>query len=133
MKKIIALFVIMLAFGVNANAQQKKAKAAPTQATSAKAATAQPKQQSYDVEAVRKAASRDLELMSSSLALTEEQKGIYKQLFETKHRQLTDKNLSAERKAVIAQNIETKIKSMLDADQIAKLDSNPELLKALTN
>lgn len=133
MKKIIALFVIMLAFGVNANAQQKKAKAAPAQATPAKTAPEQTKQKSYDVEAVRKAAAKDLELMSSNLALTEEQKGIYKQLFETKHRQLTDKNLSQERKAVLAQNIETKLKSMLDADQIAKLDSNPELLKALIN
>ncbi|MCW4467372.1 hypothetical protein OGH69_00175 [Flavobacterium sp. MFBS3-15] len=131
MKKIIALFVIMLAFGVNANAQQTKAKAAPAPA---KAAPATAKQQSYDVEAVRKAASRDLELMSSSLDLTEDQKKDYKGLFETKHRTLiTNPNLSNERKAVIAQNMETKIKSLLDSDQLAKLDSNPELLKALIN
>ena len=129
MKKIIALFVIMLAFGVNANAQQKKTKAAP-----AATATATPaKQQYHETPEVQKAAARDIELMSTSINLTEEQKNAYKGLFEMKHRTLSDKNLSTERKTVLASNIEMKIKSMLTPDQIAKLDSNPQLLKTLVN
>ena len=122
MKKIIALFVIMLAFGVTANAQQKKTTAAPAKA-----------QQTSTDEAVKKAAARDLELMSTSLALTEEQKTVYKGLFETKQRTLATPNLSDERKSVLAENIERKVRSMLTTDQLAKLDSNPELLNKLTH
>ncbi len=124
MKKIIALFVVMLAFGATANAQQKKAAATPAPAKAAPAAY-------HETPEVQKAAARDLELLSSTLTLTEDQKKAYKGLFETKHRTLSDKSLSPERKGVIATNIESKLKSMMTPDQIAKLDSNPELLKKL--
>lgn len=124
MKKIIALFVIMLAFGVNANAQQKKAPAKPV---------ASPTQQNVNEEAIRKAAAKDFELMVANIALTEAQKPDFKGLFESKHRTLSDKSLSQERKDILAENIERKIKSGLNTDQIAKLDSNPELLRALTH
>ncbi|WP_294820261.1 hypothetical protein [uncultured Flavobacterium sp.] len=122
MKKIIALFVIMLAFGVSANAQQKKTAARPATAQSAS-----------NEEAIRKAAAKDFELLSSIVALTQQQKPTIMELFETKHRTLSTPNLSDERKALFAQNIESKMKSVLDADQIAKVDSNPEMLKVLTH
>jgi hypothetical protein len=124
MKKIIALFVIMLAFGLNANAQQKKTTTAPATAEKSPAAVN---------DAVEKAAARDLELMSSALSLTEEQKTVYKGLFQTKQRTLATPNLSDERKSVLAENIERKIRSMLTTDQLAKLDANPEVLNKLTH
>lgn len=125
MKKIIALFVIMLAFSLNANAQQKKTTTAPAAAKT---------QAAPNEDAIQKAAMRDFELMSSTIAMTEEQKQIYKGLFTSKHRTLiSNPELSQERKDVLARNYEAKIKSALNPDQIAKLDSNPELLKTLTH
>ncbi|AWH85184.1 hypothetical protein HYN59_08630 [Flavobacterium album] len=122
MKKIIALFVIMLAFGATANAQQKKA--------AAQTATQQP----ADADAaVNQAAAKDMGLLSETVKLTDDQNKNLKRLFQTKHKMLATPNLTEERKGVIYQNIETKLKSVLDADQIAKLDSNPELLKKLTH
>jgi len=121
MKKIIALFVVMLAFGLNANAQQKKAAAATTQKTVQKS------------DATIQAAARDLTLLSETVELTEEQKGIYKRLFETKHHSLSDASLPQERKDRLAENVERKLKSVMTPDQVAKIDSNPELLKKLTH
>ncbi|MEL1243357.1 hypothetical protein AAEO56_03715 [Flavobacterium sp. DGU11] len=122
MKKIIALFVIMLAFGATANAQQKKA--------AAQTATQQP---AGSDAAINQAAAKDMALLSETLKLTDDQNTMFKRLFQKKHQMLATPNLTDERKGVIAKNIETKLKSGLDADQIAKLDSNPELLKKLVN
>jgi hypothetical protein len=126
MKKIIALFVIMLACGVSANAQQKKNVASATPAVTA--------QQGNDVNAsIRSAAIKDVENLSEFVQLTPEQKTGFKGLFEYKQNLLQKENLSAERKAVLAQAIEAKIKASLTPDQVAKLEDNPKLLQMLVN
>ena len=103
MKKIIALFVFMLAFGLTASAQQKKA-------TQTAAATT----------TVAKVDARDQESMIG--------------LFQYKHRELQKYgDLSADRKAALAQTIEHKIKATLNADQVEKLAKTPALMKKLTN
>ena len=127
MKKIIALFIIMLAFGTDAQAQKKK-----TAATATPAAATQ--QTSLNEEAAN-AAAKDLKLLSEFIVLTKDQKESFTQLFTYKHRTLLEHkdNFSAERRSILAENIESKIKSGVSPDQVAKLEDNPDLMKRLTN
>ena len=123
MKKIIALFVIMLAFSFNANAQQKKA---ATANAVAKADTSK-------AEAAHEAAIKDVTTLGEFVTLTNEQKQKFKSLFEQKHRTLQVENLSEERKTVLAQVVEAQLKSGLNPDQVAKLEQNAELVKILSH
>ncbi|NDI98394.1 hypothetical protein GWA97_04850 [Flavobacterium sp. LaA7.5] len=120
MKKIIALFAMMLAFGYTANAQQRKA-AAPVQQASA------------DETAIQQAAGKDVKALAEFIELTADQRSAFQGLFEYKHRTLADKNLSQERKDILADNIEMKIKATVSPDQVGKLDDNPKLMKILTH
>lgn len=121
MKKIIALFVFMLAFGLTANAQQKKA----TQA--AATATETPEQL-----AIKQAAAKDLALMMESVELTPQVQQDFMGLFEYKH-QILRQNISDKRKVTLAETIEAKIKAGLNADQFAKLSQSPAVMQKLTN
>ncbi|MGV3460478.1 MAG: hypothetical protein ACO1N9_08495 [Flavobacterium sp.] len=120
MKKIIAIFVVMLAFGFSANAQQKKATKTVAKVESAKELT------------IEQAAQADLTKLTSVLTnLTETQKKDFYNLFEYKHRET--KGLSDERKAVMAQTIDAKLKASLEPGDIQKLENNPAVLRALTH
>lgn len=122
MKKIIALFVIMLAFSFNASAQQKKAAVATTQ---------QPQVNQADV---KKYADKDMKMLHELVSLTNDQKKGFQTLFERKHSMLLQHpNFSQERKTILAESIETKLKSAMTPDQVAKLENNPKVLEALIN
>lgn len=117
MKKIIALFAMLLAFGYTANAQQKKA-------------TTPVKQVRVDNTALEKAAMDDLTSLSKFIDLSGDQKTALQPLFLLKHREKTN-DLSQERKDILAQNIEAKLKGSLTPAQVSKLDNNPELMQKL--
>jgi len=119
MKKIIAIFVIMLAFGVNANAQQK---------ASAKASATTQKQEL----SVKQAAQADLDALKKAIKFEGTQEADLLGLFEYKH-DLLKQNLSAERKSVLAQNIEAKITATLTPEQNKKVAATSGLMAKLAN
>lgn len=125
MKKIIALFVIMLGLSFSASAQQKKAAVKPAKqvATSQAGAT--------DLKA---AATKDVAALNKVATLNDADKQSLQGLFEYKYGQLNQGvALSQDRKDIIAQTIEAKLRATLSADQMAKVDNNPTLLKQLTH
>lgn len=122
MKKIIALFVLMLAFGLNANAQQKKAPQAAATTTA----------QNPAEQTIKQAAVKDLTAMMQVVELEATKQQDFLGLFEYKHR-LLQEDLSAERKAILAETIEAKMRAGLNSDQMAKLSQSPALLKKLTH
>lgn len=124
MKKIITLFVIMLAFGVNANAQQKKAETANPAAAANKVKAE--KRASFS-----EAALKDVATLSDYVKVTPQQEAALKTLFEYKH-DTYSQNISEERKAILATNIEAKISSILGDDLFAKIKGNTQLMNVLT-
>lgn len=123
MKKIIALFVIMLACSFSANAQQKKATPATTNS----------KQAAVEVNSnAEKGALNDMQALTQFVQLTDAQASRLKGLFLEKHKQLAQQ-LSDERKAVLAEAVETKLKAALTPEQVAKLEDNTKLMNMLTH
>jgi hypothetical protein len=134
MKKIIALCVLALAFGVNANAQQKKT-AAPAKPTTtvptAKATVAPAKPVSNEIT---QKAGADLNELNNLVVLSKAQIEQLKPVFAYKYQTYADvPSLSKDRKDVLAQGIESKIKAALTPDQVAKLETNPGLIQKLTH
>lgn len=122
MKKIIALFVITLGLSFTASAQQKKAAVKPAAQATATAT---------DFKA---AAGKDVAALNKVVTLSDTDKQNFQGLFEYKHHELNQPvALSEERKSILSQSIEAKLRATLSADQMAKLDNNPELLKTLTH
>lgn len=117
MKKIIALFVFMLAFGLTANAQQKAPK--------------QDAQTSVE-QKIKQAAAKDVALMMEVIELDADNKQNFMRLFEHKH-DLLQQNLSAERKTELARVMKAKIEATLNADQNAKIAQSPGLMEKLTH
>ena len=109
MKKLIAALTLLLAFSINANAQDKK-----------------------DSTSLEKGKKEAMEL-TEYLGLSETQAADFTNLFEHKHRTLEDKTLSVERKKEVARVIEAKIRATLNENEMDKLDQNPALLKKLIN
>lgn len=109
MKKLIAALTLMLAFSINANAQDQK-----------------------ELTASEKGR-KDATELTQFLGLSATQSEDFYRLFELKHKTLEDKNLSAERKTELNRVIESKIRASLDGVQMEKLDKNPDLLKKLIN
>ncbi|WP_297332891.1 hypothetical protein [Flavobacterium sp.] len=122
MKKIITLFAIVLAMGYTANAQQKKA-VAPVAATQ--------NQQNND-DATTKAAA-DIAALDELVQLTPAQKAELTRLFVQKHKYLATPNFSQDRKDILADQIDMKIKSTLTPEQLTKLEKNPKLITKLTH
>ena len=114
MKKTIALFAMMLACGFAANAQETKATATVQEVTA------------------NRTAADDLKSLDKLIKLDENQKSGLLGLFEYKHSELANQNLSQERKDILAQAIETKMRATLTSDQNAKLDKNPKLVSLIT-
>ena len=123
MKKIIALFVLMLGLSFTANAQQKN------QVKQANATEA-----SSDIRtAAKQAAVKDVAALTEVIALDDTNKQNFMGLFEYKHLTLMQQELSAERKAILADVIEAKIKATLTPDQNEKLAKSPALVQKLTH
>jgi ABC-type transporter MlaC component len=106
MKKIIALLTLFFAFTMNVSAQDKGT--------------------------ATELAKKDIESLSKIVKITAQNEQTFVALFENKHRAYATPNLSEERKKVVAKSVDAKLRATLDADQMAKLDSNPEVLKKLT-
>lgn len=108
MKKIITLVIMVFAFAFGANAQEKKS--------------------------VQEAANQDIVKLSKIAKLNDEdiKLGLY-QLFESKHEILSIEDLSDERKQELSRVLEAKIRASITAEENAKLDKRPELLKELLN
>jgi len=107
MKKFIAALTLLLAFSINANAQDKK------ELTSA---------EKGKKEAVA---------LAQYLDLNETQTADFQRLFEQKHRTLEDKTLSQDRRAEVSRIIEMKIRATLTEAQMEKLQVNKDLFKSL--
>jgi hypothetical protein len=122
MKKIIAVFAMMLAFGYTANAQQKKV-----------ATPAKQQQETVDKAAIDKAVMKDMELITTNMELSEDELSYIKALIVHKQQVLATKDLSQERKDILAENIESKLRSGLPKSQVGKLDEDPQLLYKLTH
>jgi hypothetical protein len=104
MKKIVALLTMLLAFTISANAQDSK---------------------------TAEAAKKDAQSAAEYLGLKSNQQEDFYRLFEQKHEVLQNPNMSAERKAEMSRIVGLKIKASLSAEQLAKLEANPELMKKL--
>ncbi len=122
MKKIIALFLLMLGVSFTASAQQKTAAkpAATATATDAKQAN------------IQQAAAADLKALNDFIPLSKEQSQALGAFFVHKHQQLADTGLTAERRKLLSEGFEAKLNATLTPDQVTKLSQNPKLLNQLT-
>ena len=107
MKKFIAALTLLLAFSINANAQDKR------ELTSAEKGK------------------KDAVALAQYLDLDQTMTADFERLFEQKYRTLEDKTLSPERKAEVSRIIEMKIRATLSEPQMEKLQSNKDLFKSL--
>lgn len=109
MKKLIAALTLLLAFSINANAQDK----GYIGLTSSE-------------KAVKQAAE-----LSDYLGLDKTMNENFVKLFEYKFQVIDDKNAQPERKAEMLKNVEAKIRATLDGKLMDKLEKNPELFNKL--
>lgn len=109
MKNLLGALVLFLAFTINASAQETFKK--------------------VDEKVEAKA---NLAALSKVVPVTGELSENLFRLFEYKHRNLNE-NLSADKKAKLAEIIEGKLRATLDATQMESIEKKPGLLKALTN
>ena len=107
MKKLIAAFTLMLAFSINANAQDKNTPSA------------------YDL------AKKQAAELTEYLGLDKTQNENFVRLFEQKNSVLENKDLTKERKDEFSRVIEAKIRASLDQNQIERLEKNKELFQKL--
>jgi len=103
MKKLIAAFVFIVAFSLNANAQANASELAKN----------------------------DVVALSGVVQLSEQNKASFLDIFKQKHEAFA-KETSENKKKIIAKSVDAKLRGILSAEQMAKLDKNPELLKKLT-
>ncbi|RZJ76241.1 MAG: hypothetical protein EOO45_02970 [Flavobacterium sp.] len=128
MKKIIAMLAITLAFGLNANAQEKV-----TKVKTPREKTATVKADSPEIAAMNEAIDKDVQLLSSVVKLDDQGVRTFTGLFRNKHKVLSQKDLSDERKTVLAESIDAKIKATLTPEQNVMLSKKPDVLKQLTH
>ena len=106
MKKIIALLTLFFAFTMNVAAQ--------------------------DNAKVAELAKKDVEALKTLTRITPQNEATFIALFSRKHEAYSQANLSDERKKIVAKSVDAKLRATLDADQMTKLEANPEVLKKLT-
>ena len=105
MKKFVALFAFLFAFSISATAQDQK---------------------TIDI-----AAKKDVSALTEYLNLNATTQENFFKLFQMKHEILSDATLTQERKDEMSRQVGLKIMATLSSDQMAKLDTNPELLQSL--
>jgi uncharacterized protein (UPF0264 family) len=125
MKKIIALFVLMVGFSFTASAQKKTSVAKPSKVATTTAAN------TTDA-AIQEAAIKDTKALNDYIKLTNEEMQSFKGLFEYKHQSFAS-GLTDERKKIISDTVEAKINATLTPEQVTKLSSNKALLTQLLN
>ena len=108
MKKILFIFAMMLAFGISAQAQDKKA-----------SSESKGRQEAVELADYLKLNSTELESFSK--------------LFKMKHEMLEDPNITAQKKKEIPVIMEKKIEGTLDGNQVEKLRANKVLWEKLTH
>jgi len=108
MKKIIAVVTMLLAFTINANAQDKKVSS-------------------------KEAATNDIEALAAKVTISETLKADLLTLMTMKHDALSDQTLTKEQKASARKAYEHKLMSGLSKAQREQLLKNPDLVKKLTN
>ncbi len=106
MKKYIAAIAFFITTAISMNAQNQEA----TYQTLAK---------------------KDMAELAQIVNLQDNQKEDFFRLFEMKHEVTSNKNMSQERKTVMSQVIEAKIRGTLSAQQMALLEAKPEVLNRL--
>ena len=106
MKKIIALLTLFFTFSMNVAAQEK-----------------------VNLDQLAK---NDVTLLGKTVRLTAQDEVTFNGLFKKKYEVLSTPNLSEERKKIVTKSIDAKLRATLSADNMAKVDANPELLKKLT-
>lgn len=118
MKKLITVVILMLAFSINANAQDKKVavKEVPV------------KEYAPDV-----AGKKDAIALAQCVGLSDTQIDDFARLFIMKHETLQIKELSQERKTELSRVMEAKIRGTLNGIQMDKLEANTALFKTLIN
>ena len=109
MKKLIAALTLMLAFSINANAQDKDTPS------------------SYDLG--KKQAAE----LTEFLGLDKVQNENFARLFEQKISILSEKDLTVERRKELSRVIDAKIRATLDQNQMERLEKNKELFEKLIN
>ena len=107
MKKFIAVLTLILAFSVNANAQDQKV--------------------SNEI-----AAKQDAVELAEFLQLKGTQQEDFMRLFQMKYSTLNDPAMSEERKKEMSRVVEAKLRASLTAEQLQKLDANPALVAKFT-
>lgn len=111
MKKLIAALTLLLAFSINANAQDK----------------------SFDsLNPTEKGIKQAAEL-SEYLGLDKIENENFAKLFEYKFRVIDDANATPERKAEMLMAVQGKLRASLDGKQMDKLEKNEVLFKRLIN
>jgi hypothetical protein len=117
MKKLIAALTLILAFSVNANAQDKKESNAALKQTKELTAAERGK--------------KDAVALAQYLELNETMTADFQRLFEQKYKTLEDKALSQERRTELSRIVEMKIRATLTDAQMEKLQTNKDLFKSL--
>lgn len=112
MKKIIAALTLLLAFSINANAQDKSGYA--------------------NMNATEKGQKQAAEL-AEFLGLDKTMQTNFASLFEYKFQVIDDKNTAAERKAEMLRVVDAKIRGTLDYNQMERLEKNKDLYTKLTH
>lgn len=105
MKKFLFIASFLFAFSISANAQDNKG--------------------------IDLAAQKDANALTEYLGLNENISDSFYRLFQMKHEVLNDKTLNQERKDEMSRQVGLKIMATLTADQMGKLNQNPELLQSL--
>lgn len=116
MKKLLFIFTLVFAFSISANAQDKKATVKTTVG-----ASIDPKV----------AAKKDADDLKALVSLNDDTTLAFYNLFEQKYQTLAVPELSAERRAVLKNVMEAKIRATLNGTDMAKLEANPALFKRL--
>ena len=108
MKKIIAVVTLLLAFTINANAQDKKVSS-------------------------KEAATNDIEALAAKVTISETLKADLLTLMTMKHDALSDVTLTPAQKESALQAYAHKLMTGLSKEQGEKLKKDPALLKQLTH
>jgi len=126
MKKIIALVVVALGFSFSAVAQQKKAVAPAGGVHASHTAPA------GDAD-FKKDANKDLAALDKIVTLNDADKKSILGLLTYKYREFKVVGESKERRNVLAQTVEAKLRATLTAEQMAKLEASPAVFKQVTH
>lgn len=106
MKKIFFVLTLILAFSINASAQEKRT-------------------------VIQELSKKDSAEVTSLLGLNETQSADLYRLFEMKNEAVSNESLSDERRAELNRIIDLKLKASLTPEQIATLESKTELYARL--